>query len=370
MNGVFSIPAAETVAHGPGSARLLGMGLDQRMLQRALVIAPSTVATGTNLLWYVEQLLGPRFAAGYSDAPPLPPADAVVDAAQLAREADADCIVVIGGGSAIDLAKLTALAAAREPATTEEAPLVRPPLPVFALPTTLSGASFTRGAWQGDAAGRGPATWTRTVGPRAVLLDPLLTTQTPTSVWLNSALPSVAAALDQLARCPNDPLRRLLSRQALTSLMEHLPVTAGEGQLPDERQQEQMISARYQCLLASWYARLGVEVSQPAVPDLLRLRLSDEGPPAGRGALQALAVLAAVHQPAWDEAGGPFPAELVRFAAVATASKGEPRPRLLPDWRRVETARQEMRLLIDDEHPLFDLEEAAYAAAAPLLGMS
>src|SRR5689334_2817104 len=64
----FRFLPVDRVVSGRGAVRTLPVELDRAGRQRALVITGESIATSTDLLWYAEQLLGPRHAASYTGA--------------------------------------------------------------------------------------------------------------------------------------------------------------------------------------------------------------------------------------------------------------------------------------------------------------
>src|SRR4051812_35085638 len=99
-----------------------------------------------------------------------------------ARAASADCLVCVGGGSSIGLAKAIAL--------TED-------LPILAIPTTYAGSEATPvwGMTEGrvKTTGRSPS-----VAPRTVIYDPELTYGLPPAVTATSGLNALAHCVDAL----------------------------------------------------------------------------------------------------------------------------------------------------------------------------
>ncbi len=249
-SGVFRFLPVERVEFGPGAVRGLGRALDHHRLQRALVITGATIAAGTNLLWYIEQILGPRHAASYSGARQHVPSTSVEEAAELARIAGADCLVSLGGGSPIDTAKAVAHrlahpeAAPAEGADAKAGPGETAPLPHFAVPTTLSAGEFTHLAGVTDEQTRvkgGVAEPALT--PRAVFLDPEMTVPTPRDLWLSTGIKALDHAVERFCSPGYHPITDLLAREAVRLLFAYLPRTAAD---PDD------LDARMQCQIAAW----------------------------------------------------------------------------------------------------------------------
>ena len=94
-----------SVHAGKGSLDQLVSEVDRAKAKRAFVICGKSVAAKTNLIDRIKANLGDKFAgvfAGVETSSPLP---AVLDGATAAREARADLIVAVGGGSAMVTAR-------------------------------------------------------------------------------------------------------------------------------------------------------------------------------------------------------------------------------------------------------------------------
>ena len=137
----FSFPT--DIQFGPGASRLVGTHLRERGFTRPLIVTDKGLAALPVLKNFVATLgaeLNPSLFAGVQGNP-------TASQAMLGREAfrahQADCVIGIGGGAALDIAKVVALMATHEGDVIEYAwdhPKVRPingELPyVVAIPTT------------------------------------------------------------------------------------------------------------------------------------------------------------------------------------------------------------------------------------------
>jgi alcohol dehydrogenase class IV len=141
----FSFPTA--IRFGPGVRKEVGAHLRERGLSRPLVVTDKAVA---NLPVFAEfrGLLQGLQAAVYAGVAGNPTASQVMDGAAVFRSHDADCVIGLGGGAALDVAKVVGLAATHEGGILEYAwdhPAVRSilnELPYFvALPTTAGTGS-------------------------------------------------------------------------------------------------------------------------------------------------------------------------------------------------------------------------------------
>ncbi len=250
-SGVFRFLPIDRVAFGAAAVRQLPGELDRRGLQRAMVITGETVANRTNLLWYIEQLLGPRHAATYTSARQHVPSATVAEAVDLARESGADCLVSLGGGSPIDTTKAVAHTLAfgeSAPADLGVAPGGRrdgpAPPPHFAVPTTLSAGEFTHVAGVTDEESRiKGAVGEPRLAPCVVFLDPQMTIATPGPLWLSTGIKALDHAVECFLSPHHQPVTDALALEAVRLLFTYLPRSAAD---PAD------LAPRMQCQIAAW----------------------------------------------------------------------------------------------------------------------
>jgi hypothetical protein len=193
------------------------------------------------------------------------PAEDVAALARLLVEERADLVVAVGGGSVIDGAKVACLGAWRgltEPAALLGAAAPRgdarpggpdgapPPVPrIVAVPTTLSAAEFAPHAGVTDlAAGRKHRLADPFMVPKAVVLDPAATLETPAELFLSSGVRAVDHAAERWCSRAPQPFSDAVSRQAMRMLAEGLPsVRRDPGDL----------AARAACQQAAWLSVMG-----------------------------------------------------------------------------------------------------------------
>jgi len=258
-SGTFAFSTLEKVVYGPRSARTLNDEVDRLGGRRVFLVTGNTLSK-TALFDRLTESLGHRLAGVYSGTRQHSPRDCVLEAAELARDADADLVVSFGGGSSIDLSKMVALCLAEgirdhqafDPYVVRRGtdgrtvlPEVRGRLiPHIALPTTLSAPEFSPYAGCADNMRvakdqfRAPG-----MAPRTVILDPELTAETPASLWAVTGVRSVDHCVEALYSTAHQPFADALAIQALTLLFEHLVSAAAN---PND------ITARGMCQLAAW----------------------------------------------------------------------------------------------------------------------
>ena len=103
-------------AHGPhrvvsgiGAVEGLPGELEALGAKRALLITGRTLTHQTDLVARVESILGARHAGTFSECGQHVPESTVSAARKQAEECGADALVVFGGGSPIDTAKMVVL---------------------------------------------------------------------------------------------------------------------------------------------------------------------------------------------------------------------------------------------------------------------
>jgi maleylacetate reductase len=146
---------------------------------RVLVVGSGSQAA---LVARVRDDLGGRAAGTIAGVRVHVPVDLAEAARAQARSVAADCLVSIGGGSAVGLAKAVA--------ATEG-------LPIVAVPTTYAGSELTA-VWGITENGRKRTARSPAVVPRAVHYDPELTYTLPASVTAASGLNALAHCVEAL----------------------------------------------------------------------------------------------------------------------------------------------------------------------------
>jgi maleylacetate reductase len=151
-------------------------------------------------------------AAVHAEAAMHVPVENVRAAREAAARHDADCLVAIGGGSTIGLAKAIAL---------------ERPIPIVAVPTTYSGSEMTP-IWGLTEEGRKRTGRDNRVQPKTVIYDPNLTLGLPARVSGPSGMNAIAHALEALYAQDANPLSTLAAAEAIGALSRSLPIVIRE----------------------------------------------------------------------------------------------------------------------------------------------
>lgn len=169
---------------------------------RVLVITDPVIARTEGFGGVLASLRGAGLEVGRFDDAAVDVPMAVIDAAvEQGRAAAPDAIVAVGGGSAIDLAKVTALLLAHP------GPLSRyygehlvpgPVVPLIALPTTAgTGSEVTPVSVIGDPElGMKVGVSSPHLIPRCAICDPVLTRTCPPSVTAHSGIDALSHAIE------------------------------------------------------------------------------------------------------------------------------------------------------------------------------
>ena len=236
------------ILHPPGDGIVYGPGVVAGQLADVLaregILRPFVVTTGSvvraGLADGVLAALGVESAGVFDGSREHTPAPVVLAAAAMARDADADGFVSVGGSSVVDLTKGVALVVAEgderigpRPAGGRPPATARPPKrPHVALPTTLSGAEFTAAAGITDpTSGRKRAYVDPALAPRWVLLDPELTRATPPALWAATGMKALADTIEVLCSRRATPLSDAVALSSLAMLDADLPRSTAD---PDD----------------------------------------------------------------------------------------------------------------------------------------
>ena len=169
-------PPTRIIRFGAGSVADLADVCSEAGIARPLLVASRRGAEAAGALPAV---------ATYDGVRPHVPVETVRDAAALARSSDADGLVGLGGGSAIDTCKAVAAELAAE---SPEAP----PPAIVAIPTTYAGAEWTPyfGVLLGP--GRKGGGMDERARPAAAIYDPELTLGLPLEATVGTTMNALA----------------------------------------------------------------------------------------------------------------------------------------------------------------------------------
>lgn len=253
-------PAQGRVHHGAPLAEALPREI--AAAARVVLVTTRSLARGA-LVAAARDAIGDRLAGIFATMHAHSPIEDVLALAALLREQEADLVVALGGGSVIDGSKVACLAVWR--AIAEAGSLIAAaasrgaapgawdgsaPAPrIVAIPTTLSAAEFAPHAGYTDlAAGTKYRALDPWMVPRAVILDPAATLETPAALFLSSGIRALDHAAERWCALEPQPFSDAVSRQAMAMLAENLPrVHRHPGDL----------AARGACQQAAWLSVMG-----------------------------------------------------------------------------------------------------------------
>src|SRR5712692_7332046 len=105
QSGRIAFGAMESVTFGRPAAEAVAEEARRRDSERVFLMVSGTLNRETDEVATLRRALGNRYAGLFDHMPPHTPRGAVIEAATMAREASADLIVTLGGGSVTDGAK-------------------------------------------------------------------------------------------------------------------------------------------------------------------------------------------------------------------------------------------------------------------------
>src|ERR1044071_980484 len=108
LTGAYRFPPMESVVYGHPFAEALKEQVEQSGANAVFLLASGTLNRDTDLVAHVRQALGNRLAGIFARIGAHTPRVDVVAATNAAREAGADLLVTLGGGSVTDAAKMVA----------------------------------------------------------------------------------------------------------------------------------------------------------------------------------------------------------------------------------------------------------------------
>ena len=111
QRGIHRYPPMERVIYGTPLAEALAQEIERIGANAVYVLASGTLARQTDVIDRVRDLLGNKLAGVCAKIGAHTPRIDVVAAANAAREAQADALLTVGGGSVTDAAKMVGVCA-------------------------------------------------------------------------------------------------------------------------------------------------------------------------------------------------------------------------------------------------------------------
>lgn len=263
--------ATERVHMGKAAADALleeAEGLDAK---RVFMLVSRSLKQDTDEIDKIIKSLGSRFAGLYDGMPAHGPRGAVLEATAAARDAKADLIVSVGGGSVTDAAKVMTLCLKHNLKThedmepfhmfvNEEGAVINPDFEgpdvrAICVPTTLSGGEFNTLSGATDERIKLKQGYeTRLMAPIAIVLDPAITRHTPEWLWLSTGVRALDHALETLGSLESNYFCDSMAESALKLLSEGLQRVKAD---PND------LDGRLKCQVGAWQSMIPVIAGVP-----------------------------------------------------------------------------------------------------------
>jgi alcohol dehydrogenase class IV len=156
--GVHNFPAIDRVIYGKAASAALNEEAERLNAKRVFLLASRTLNTKTDEIEKIRRALGDKHVATFDGIAQHTTRKQAAEVARQANDARADLIVAVGGGSAIDLAKIVIMAMEHD--IRDEAgfdpfpmgpgvnysPFRSPGVRQIAIPSTLNGGEYNAAA--------------------------------------------------------------------------------------------------------------------------------------------------------------------------------------------------------------------------------
>jgi maleylacetate reductase len=255
----------DRVIFGHAAAPTIRNEAERLGAKRVFILAGGTLNRETDEVQKIRDALGERYAGTHDHMPAHSPRSSVVDCANAARDAGADLLVTVGGGSVTDGGKAVLICLEHgvsdldglEPFRTVVENGVRrfpdyraPKIRQIAVPTTLSAGEFNARAGITDTRQRLKQSYIHPgLIPETVILDPAITIHTPEWLWLSSGVRAIDHAVETLCSIDANEYTDGTSMQALRALSDGLTRVKAD---PDD------LEGRLRCLMGAWLSMVGV----------------------------------------------------------------------------------------------------------------
>jgi maleylacetate reductase len=237
-SGSYGIMATERIVFGKPAGEAVVAEADRIGAKRVFVLSTRSLSQLENgPLQRVVKALGQRHVGTFTAIRAHSPREDICNGANQAREARADLLVAVGGGSVIDATKAMQLCLWQNLKTADDLEPYRPggeamaklnppqeAIRMLAVPTTLSAAEFTSFSGVTDEKTHTKQLFNhRLFAPRVVVLDPACTMDTPDWLLYCTGIRAVDHAVESYCAHAANPATEATSLQGLRLLARALP---------------------------------------------------------------------------------------------------------------------------------------------------
>ena len=265
QSGVVRFTGMERVIYGKPAPAAVAGEAKRLDASRVFLMVSASLQRETPHVGEMIAALGERFAGMFEGMPAHSPRDAVVEAANAARDAACDLIVTFGGGSLTDGAKVVRICLehgldhvdALEPYHIQTTADGGRKIPEFAVPrvaqvsvpTTLSGGEFNPLAGCTDPAKKVKEGYLHpSLVPASVIFDPAVSVATPEWLWLSTGVRAIDHAVEGFCSAKASMYNDGMALHALRLLSEGLPRCKADAA---------DLEARLMCQIGAWMSMTG-----------------------------------------------------------------------------------------------------------------
>jgi len=227
-----------TIHYGRGCIRDIGTAVADRGFDDVLVVCGRNVGSNEALMTPVREGLGDLLAGVFDETTSAKSIETVYDCAEQVTELDADVLVVVGGGSSLDIATGVSILARNDRSLEEtrreivQTGTLKLPdntdelLPMIPVPTTLAGADLSVAAGLVAPSDNGPVEGIvadEALMPEAFFYDPDLFDTTPDKVLAGSAINGFDKGIEAIYSRFGNPVTDATAIRGLRYLRSSLP---------------------------------------------------------------------------------------------------------------------------------------------------
>lgn len=267
QSGIHNYPSMDRVVFGKSAAAALSEEAKRLDAKRVFIIASRTLNTKTGEIEKIRKALGGSHAVTIDGIAQHTSRKEAAEVASQAKEANADLLVAVGGGSAVDLAKITIMAMEHDikdeagfdafalaPSMTHS-PFRRPSVRQIAIPSTLNGGEFNAAALVTDQRTKLKQIFVHPhMMPVSIILDPSLTRHTPTELWMGSGTRAMDHGIEALCSPAGTPLVDEVVLAGIRNLREGMLRTLNDPTDLDARRLSQY---------GTWLSAFGLQARVP-----------------------------------------------------------------------------------------------------------